>query len=115
MVRAAFRRIKAIDPKNEVVLFKEGLNGLAGRLEVNHLKDQRQAMRGIIRALLLVLVESPNLNPVLALSIPRCGIKKAEITDVAVVNLRQLGLDAIIVIGGEGSFKGLSYIVDASS
>ncbi len=39
--------------------------------------------------------------------------RRAEITDVAVVNLRQLGLDGIIVIGGEGSFKGLSHIISA--
>ena len=48
-VRAAFRRIKAIDSKTDVVLFKEGLNGLAGRLAVNYLGNiERSAVRGII-------------------------------------------------------------------
>jgi 6-phosphofructokinase 1 len=117
-VRAAFRRIKAMNPKNEVILFKEGLNGLAGRLEVNHLESiQRQAMRGIMHkgGTFIGTGRIPELKP--------CpdnypdpeawNRRRAEITDVAVVNLRQLGLDAIIVIGGEGSFKGLSYIVNA--
>lgn len=117
-VRAAFRRIKAMNPKNEIVLFKEGLNGLAGRLEVNHLESiQRQAMRGIMHkgGTFIGTGRIPELKP--------CpedhpnpeawNRRRAEITDVAVVNLRQLGLDAIIVIGGEGSFKGLSYIVNA--
>jgi 6-phosphofructokinase 1 len=31
---------------------------------------------------------------------------------VAVVNLRQLGLTGLIVIGGDGSFKGISHIVE---
>ena len=48
-VRAVFRRVKDLDPHNEVVLFKEGLNGLAGRLEVNYLGNiERDAIRGII-------------------------------------------------------------------
>ena len=51
-VRAVFRRVKAISPDHEIVLFKEGLNGLAGRLEMNYLGDvERQAMRGIIQTL----------------------------------------------------------------
>ena len=116
-VRAAFRRIKAINPRNEVVLFKEGLNGLAGRLEMNHLESiQRQSMRGIMHkgGTFIGTGRIPELKP--------CpdnypdpeawNRRRAEITDVAVVNLRQLGLDAIIVIGGEGSFKGLTYIVN---
>ena len=117
-VRAAFRRIKAIDPRNEVVLFKEGLNGLAGRLEVNHLESiQRQAMRGIMHkgGTFIGTGRIPELKPC-PKDYPDPAAwdkRRAEITDVAVVNLRQLGLDAIIVIGGEGSFKGLSHIVDA--
>lgn len=117
-VRAAFRRIKAINPRNEIVLFKEGLNGLAGRLEVNHLESiQREAMRGIIHkgGTFIGTGRIPELKPC-----PKdypdpeaWARRRAEITDVAVVNLRQLGLDAIIVIGGDGSFKGLSHIVSA--
>ena len=117
-VRAAFRRVKAIDPKNEVVLFKEGLNGLAGRLEVNHLESiQRQSMRGIMHkgGTFIGTGRIPELKPCPSdYPDPEAWDKRrAEITNVAVVNLRQLGLDGIIVIGGEGSFKGLSHIVNA--
>lgn len=117
-VRATFRRIKAMNPKNEVILFKEGLNGLAGRLEVNHLESiQRQAMRGIMHkgGTFIGTGRIPELKPCPAdYPDPEAwNRRRAEITDVAVVNLRQLSLDAIIVIGGEGSFKGLSYIVNA--
>ena len=115
-VRAAFRRIKAIDPLHEVVLFKEGLNGLAGRLEVNYLGNiARPAIRGIIHrgGTFLGTGRIPELKP------PPEGCedveawehKRQEITDVAVVNLRQLGLNSVIVVGGDGSFKGMSYIV----
>lgn len=117
-VRAAFRRIKANDPSHEVVLFKEGLNGLAGRLEVNHLESiQRQAMRGIMHkgGTFIGTGRIPELKPCPeGYPDPEAwDRRRAEITDVAVVNLRQLGLDGIIVIGGEGSFKGLSHIISA--
>lgn len=119
-VRAAFRRIKAANPRHEIVLFKEGLNGLAGRLEVNHLESiQREAMRGIIHrgGTFIGTGRVPELKPCPA-NYPDPEAwerRRAEITDVAVVNLRQLGLDSIIVIGGDGSFKGLSHIVEAYS
>ena len=117
-VRAAFRRIKAINPRHDIVLFKEGLNGLAGRLEVNHLESiQRAAMRGIIHrgGTFIGTGRIPELKPCPeGYPDPEAWERRrAEITDVAVVNLRQLGLDSLIVIGGEGSFKGLSHIVSA--
>ena len=31
-IRAVFRRVKMVSPEYEIVLFREGLNGLAGRL-----------------------------------------------------------------------------------
>ena len=117
-VRAAFRRIKAINPRHDIVLFKEGLNGLAGRLEVNHLESiQRAAMRGIIHrgGTFIGTGRIPELKPCPeGYPDPEAWERRrAEITNVAVVNLRQLGLNSLIVIGGEGSFKGLSYIVSA--
>ena len=117
-VRAAFRCIKAVNPRHQVVLFKEGLNGLAGRLEVNHLESiQRNAMRGIIHkgGTFIGTGRIPELKPCPSdYPDPEAWERRrSEITDVAVVNLRQLGLDSLIVIGGEGSFKGLSYIVEA--
>jgi 6-phosphofructokinase 1 len=117
-VRAVFRRVKDVDPHNEVVLFKEGLNGLAGRLEVNYLGNiERDAIRGIIHkgGTFIGTGRIPELKP------PPEGCedvalwerKRKEITDVAVVNLRQLGLDCVVVVGGDGSFNGMSHIINA--
>ncbi len=117
-VRAVFRRVKDLDPHNEVVLFKEGLNGLAGRLEVNYLGNiERDAIRGIIHkgGTFIGTGRVPELKP------PPAGCedvelwerKRKEITDVAVVNLRQLGLDSVVVVGGDGSFNGMSHIISA--
>jgi 6-phosphofructokinase 1 len=117
-VRAVFRRVKAISPDHEIVLFKEGLNGLAGRLEMNYLGDvERQAIRGIIHkgGTFLGTGRIPELKPPPHDCEDKVAWEKRrqEITDVAVVNLRQLGLSSIIVVGGDGSFKGLSHIVNA--
>ncbi|MBM4291799.1 MAG: ATP-dependent 6-phosphofructokinase [Deltaproteobacteria bacterium] len=117
-VRAVFRRVKDLDPHNEVVLFKEGLNGLAGRLEVNYLGNiEREAIRGIIHkgGTFIGTGRIPELKP----APPGCEDvalwerKRKEITDVAVVNLRQLGLDSVVVVGGDGSFNGMSHIIAA--
>ena len=117
-VRAVFRRIKDQDPLNEVVLFKEGLNGLAGRLEVNYLGNiERDAIRGIIHrggtfigtGRVLELKPPPDDCE----DVEAWARKRKEVTDVAVVNLRQLSLDSVVVVGGDGSFKGMSHIVSA--
>ena len=117
-VRAAFRRIKASNRDHEVVLFKEGLNGLAGRLEVNYLSNiDRGAIRGIIHkgGTFIGTGRIPELKPAPAdcEDVEAWNRRRQEITDVAVVNLRQLGLDSLIVVGGDGSFKGMSHIVDS--
>jgi 6-phosphofructokinase 1 len=117
-IRAAFRRIKDISSKHEIVLFKEGLNGLAGRLEVNYLDNiDRSMIRGIIHrgGTFIGTGRIPELKPPPkdCKDIVQWERKRQEITDVAVVNLRQLGLDGVIVIGGDGSFKGMSNIVES--
>jgi len=117
-VRAVFRRIKEQDPLNEVVLFKEGLNGLAGRLEVNYLGNiERDAIRGIIHkgGTFIGTGRVPELKPAPAgCADPELWERRRrEVTDVAVVNLRQLGLDSVVVVGGDRSFNGMSHIVNA--
>jgi 6-phosphofructokinase 1 len=119
-IRAVFRRVKMISPDNEVVLFREGLNGLAGRLEVNFDRNiDRTRVRDIIHrggtfigtGRLVELADPPD-----ALQGPEREtwlLRQREIKDTAVVNLRQLGLDAIVVIGGDGSFKGCASIASA--
>jgi 6-phosphofructokinase 1 len=119
-IRAVFRRVKMISPDNEVVLFREGLNGLAGRLEVNFDRNiDRTRVRDIIHrggtfigtGRLIELADPPD-----SLQGPEREtwlLRQREIKDTAVVNLRQLGLDAIVVIGGDGSFKGCASIAAA--
>lgn len=119
-VRAVFRTVKARSAENEVVLFREGLNGLAGRLEVNYLASiSRSDLRDIINrgGTFIGTGRVPELKP------PPADLdddgkaawerRRQEITDVAVINIRQLGLDAVVVIGGDGSFKGLTHIAEA--
>ncbi|MGK0359023.1 MAG: 6-phosphofructokinase 1 [Bradymonadia bacterium] len=117
-LRAVFRTVKAVSADNEIVLFREGLLGLAGRLEVNHLGGIARAdLRDIIHrgGTFIGTGRIPELKP----APPDCADtaawnrKRQEITDVAVINIRQLDLDAVVVIGGDGSFKGLTHIVEA--
>ena len=116
-IRAVFRRVKMVSPENEIVLFREGLNGLAGRLEVNFDRNiDRTRVRDIIhRGGTFIgtgrLVELA--DPPASVQGPEREAwlrRQREIKDTAVVNLRQLGLDAIVVIGGDGSFKGCACI-----
>lgn len=117
-VRAVFRTVKARSAENEVVLFREGLNGLAGRLEVNYLASiSRSDLRDIINrgGTFIGTGRVPELKPPPAdcEDVRLWERKRREITDVAVINIRQLDLDAVVVIGGDGSFKGLTHIAAA--
>ena len=119
-IRAVFRRVKMVSPDYEVVLFREGLNGLAGRLEVNFDRNiDRTRVRDIIHrggtfigtGRLVELADPP--ESVQGVERETWLRRQREITDTAVVNLRQLGLDSIVVIGGDGSFKGCVHIANA--
>jgi len=119
-IRAVFRRVKAVSPDHEVVLFREGLNGLAGRLEVNFDRNiDRTRVRDIIHrggtfigtGRLVELADPP--ETVVGAERDAWLRRQRELIDPAVVNLRQLGLDAIVVIGGDGSFKGCAVIAAA--
>ena len=114
-LRAVFRRLKVRSPEHDAVLFREGLNGLAGRLEVNHYSQiVRQDMRGIIHrgGTFIGTGRVPELKPAPAdCEDPELWERRRrEVTDVAVVNLRQLGLRGVIVVGGDGSFKGMGHL-----
>lgn len=117
-VRAVFRGVKAHSPDHEIMLFREGLNGLAGRLDVNYLADiERTSLRDIIHrgGTFIGTGRIPELKP----PPPGCTDvaawerKRKEITDVAVINIRQFALSSLVVVGGEGSFKGLLNITHA--
>lgn len=114
-IRAVFRRLKDLSKDHQVVLFREGLNGLAGRMEINHLDDvERTNMRDIIHrggtfigtGRVAELKPCPEGHPD-----PIAWERgREEVTTTALVNLRQLGLSGVVVVGGEGSFKGMAHI-----
>ena len=117
-IRAAFRCAKRRNPNHEIILFKNGFRGLAGRLEANMDVDvQREELRGILNRggtcigtgrvtqLLPVQPDAPDAEE-------RLKARKAFL-DVASVNLYQLGVDGLIVIGGDGSYRGAQTIAQA--
>ena len=117
-VRAVFRGLKAHSPDHEIMLFREGLNGLAGRLDVNYLVDiERRSLRDIINrgGTFIGTGRIPELKPPPAdCADPEAWERRRrEITDVAVINIRQFALSSVVVVGGDGSFKGLLQIAQA--
>lgn len=117
-IRAVFRCTKMRDPGHEIVLFKNGFRGLAGRLEASMDVDvQRKELRDILNSggtcigtgrvpeLLPVDEEDPNAEA-------RLKARKAFL-EVASVNLYQLGIDGMVVIGGDGSYRGGHAIAQA--
>jgi len=114
-IRAAFRALKMREPDREIIFFRDGLRGLAGRLDSS--SDQnvdRAAVRDIIHrgGTFLGTGRVPELvEP--AADAPdgeaRLAAREAYLK-VAVVNLYQLGISDLVVIGGDGSFRGASLI-----
>lgn len=116
-VRALFRAAKQQKPDGEIVFFRDGFRGLAGRLDSS--TDQnvdRRAVRDIIHRGGTFL----GTGRVNELRLPEPGVADYEqrmaareaFLRVAVANLWQLGVDSLVVIGGDGSFRGASLIAD---
>ena len=56
--------------------------------------------------------DSPGMNAAVV-SVARCvEFKQPEVRRQAAENLRQLGIDALVVIGGDGSFTGAMYLCE---
>ena len=114
-IRAVFRCVKTANPRHQIVLFKSGFRGLAGRLEANmDVNVQRKELRGILNrgGTFIGTGRVPELLPV-DLAAPdaerRLKDRKAFL-EVAGVNLYQLGIDGLVVIGGDGSYQGAHAI-----
>jgi len=117
-IRAVFRCAKVRDNRHEIVLFKNGFHGLAGRLEANMDVDiQREQLRGILNrgGTCIGTGRVPELLPVDPEDPDAAKKTKARkaFLDVAAVNLYQLGIDGLVVIGGDGSYQGARTIADA--
>jgi len=117
-IRAAFRCTKMRDIHHQIILFKNGFRGLAGRLEADmDVNVQRNELRGIlnrggtfigtgrVEQLLPVRDDEENRDRRLR--------ERQAFLDVAAVNIYQLGVDGLIVIGGDGSYRGAHAIAQA--
>ncbi len=116
-VRAAFRSLKMREPEREILFFREGFRGLARRLDsASDRNVDRRAVRDIIHRggtflgtgrvpeLRLPEGDPPDLDERLA--------ARDAFLRVAVANLYQMQVDNLIVIGGDGSFRGATLIAD---
>ena len=116
-VRAVFRSIKMREPQREIVFFRGGFRGLAQRLDSSTDRNvQRQETRGIIHrgGTFLGTGRVPELK-VPRDSRPDYASVKADheaFLRVAGVNLYQMGVSHLVVIGGDGSFRGARLIAD---
>lgn len=117
-VRAAFRSLKMRDPECELLFFRDGFRGLARRLDSSSDRSvDRRAVRDIIHRggtfigtgrvpeLVLPPEDAPNFADRLA--------ARDDFLKVAAINLYQMRVDNLIVIGGDGSFRGARLIGDA--
>lgn len=117
-VRAAFRSLKMRDPDCELLFFRDGFRGLARRLDSSTDRSvDRRAVRDIIHRggtfigtgrvpeLMLPAEDAPGFA--------ECLAAREDFLKVAVVNLYQMRVDNLIVIGGDGSFRGARLIARA--
>ncbi|TVQ96959.1 MAG: ATP-dependent 6-phosphofructokinase [Deltaproteobacteria bacterium] len=116
-VRGFFRALKLQEPRREVVFFRDGYKGLAGKLDSSTDRNvDRTAIRDIlhrggtflgtgrVRALIPPPDDAPDRDARLR--------AQQDFLRVAAVNLYQLDISDLIVVGGDGSFKGARLIAD---
>ena len=116
-VRAAFRSLKMREPEREILFFRDGFRGLARRLDsASDRNVDRRAVRDIIHrgGTFLGTGRVPELR--LPDGAPADLDERLAARDaflrVAVANLYQMQVDNLIVIGGDGSFRGATLIAD---
>lgn len=117
-VRAAFRCLKMRDPDCEIVFFRDGFRGLARRLDSSSDRNvDRRAVRDIIHRGGTFIgtgrVPELQLPPETDPSHAERLAARDDFLKVAAINLYQMRVDNLIVIGGDGSFRGARVIGDA--
>lgn len=116
-IRAVFRSIKMQEPEREIVFFHDGYRGLAGRLDTRTDRNvDRSAVRDVLHrgGTFLGTGRVPQLKPP-SPDHPEYEARLAEqqaFLKVAAANVYQLGVQDLIVIGGDGSYKGASVIAE---
>lgn len=116
-VRAAFRSIKMRAPEREIIFFRDGFRGLAGRLDTSTDHNvSRTDVRDIIHrgGTFLGTGRVPELKlPEGEPSDLEARLQaRAAFLRVAAVNLYQFDTRALVVIGGDGSFRGARLIAE---
>jgi 6-phosphofructokinase 1 len=118
-VRAAFRGLKMSAPDSELLLFRDGFRGLARRLDSSSDRNvDRKAVRDIIHrgGTFLGTGRVSELLMPPDRSAPdhdeRLAAREAFLR-VAAVNLFQTQVESLLVIGGDGSFRGARVIAEA--
>jgi 6-phosphofructokinase 1 len=114
-VRAVFRAIKMREPGREIVFFRDGFRGLAGRLDTATDRNvDRSAVRDIIHrgGTFIGTGRVNELRPPADDAPDRDARLAAQqsFLRVATANLFQMGISDLLVIGGDGSFRGATLI-----
>jgi 6-phosphofructokinase 1 len=117
-IRGVFRSTKRRDPDHEIILFNNGFRGLAGRLEASMDVDvQRRELRDILNrgGTCIGTGRVPELLPADpdAPDAEERREARESFLDVAAVNLYQLEVSGLVVIGGDGSYRGAHAIAEA--
>ena len=114
-VRAVFRAAKMRYPEEEIVFFRDGFRGLAGKLDSSTDRNvDRSAVRAVIHrgGTFLGSGRVPQLK-LPAEDAPDYEARKIDqehFLRVAAANLFQLHIRTLIVIGGDGSYRGATAI-----
>ena len=117
-IRAAFRCLKMRAPDCELILFRDGFRGLARRLDS---ASDRSVDRKDVRDIIHRGGTFIGTGRVPELVLPPAGVPdfaarvaaREAFLRVAAVNLFQHQIEALIVIGGDGSFCGAQAIASA--
>ena len=114
-VRAVFRASKMRDPNGEIVFFRDGYRGLAGKLDSSTDRNvDRSAVRDILHRGGTFLgsgrVPQLKLPPADAPDFEARKVAQEQFLRVAAANLFQLDVQTLVVCGGDGSYRGAQTI-----
>ena len=116
-VRAVFRASKMRDPNGEIVFFRDGYRGLAGKLDSSTDRNvDRSAVRDILHRGGTFLgsgrVPQLKLPPTDAPDYAERKVAQEQFLRVSAANLFQLDVEHLVVVGGDGSYRGARTIAE---
>lgn len=114
-VRAVFRASKMREPDGEIIFFRDGYRGLAGKLDSSTDRNvDRSAVRDILHRGGTFLgsgrVPQLKLPSSDAPDFAERKVAQEQFLRVAAANLFQLGVQTLVVVGGDGSYRGAQTI-----